>query len=53
MRICFISAGTFSHIGPYLEYFRQAAPPGFPSVVSRLVRRGRDFGPEKPVVPAN
>ena len=24
MRICFISAGTFSHIGPYLEYFRQA-----------------------------
>ncbi|MBN1972686.1 MAG: glycosyltransferase family 4 protein [Sedimentisphaerales bacterium] len=24
MRICFISTGTFSHIGPYLEYFRQA-----------------------------
>ena len=24
MRICFISAGTFSHIDPYLEYFREA-----------------------------
>ncbi len=24
MRICFISTGTFSHIDPYLEYFRQA-----------------------------
>lgn len=24
MRICFISLGTFMHIGPYLDYFRQA-----------------------------
>ena len=24
MRICFISVGTFTHIGPYLDYFRQA-----------------------------
>jgi glycosyltransferase involved in cell wall biosynthesis len=24
MRICFISLGTFTHIGPYLDYFRQA-----------------------------
>ncbi len=24
MRICFISLGTFTHIGAYLEYFRQA-----------------------------
>ncbi len=24
MRICFISVGTFTHIGPYLEYFKQA-----------------------------
>jgi glycosyltransferase involved in cell wall biosynthesis len=24
MRICFISVGTFNHIGPYLEYFKQA-----------------------------
>ncbi|MEJ2702605.1 MAG: glycosyltransferase family 4 protein [Sedimentisphaerales bacterium] len=23
MRICFISLGTFTHIGPYLDYFRQ------------------------------
>ena len=24
MRICYISTGNFSHIGPYLDYFRQA-----------------------------
>jgi glycosyltransferase involved in cell wall biosynthesis len=24
MRICFISLGTFSHIGPYLDYFKEA-----------------------------
>ena len=24
MRICFIAVGTFNHIGPYLEYFKQA-----------------------------
>ncbi len=24
MRICFISVGTFTHIGPYLDYFKQA-----------------------------
>lgn len=24
MRICFISLGTFNHIGPYLDYFRDA-----------------------------
>jgi glycosyltransferase involved in cell wall biosynthesis len=24
MRICFISLGTFTHIGPYLDYFKQA-----------------------------
>ena len=24
MRICFISVGTFTHIGPYLDYFSQA-----------------------------
>ncbi|MFH1717000.1 MAG: glycosyltransferase [Planctomycetota bacterium] len=24
MRICFISLGTFTHIGPYLDYFRDA-----------------------------
>jgi glycosyltransferase involved in cell wall biosynthesis len=24
MRICYISTGTFSHIGPYLEYFKDA-----------------------------
>ena len=24
MRICFISLGTFTHIGPYIDYFRQA-----------------------------
>lgn len=24
MRICFISLGTFNHIGPYLDYFRTA-----------------------------
>ena len=24
MRICFISVGTFNHIGPYLDYFKQA-----------------------------
>ncbi len=24
MRICFISTGSFSHIGPYLDYFKQA-----------------------------
>ena len=24
MRICFISAGAFSHVGSYLEYFREA-----------------------------
>jgi len=24
MRICFISMGTFTHIGPYLDYFKQA-----------------------------
>jgi glycosyltransferase involved in cell wall biosynthesis len=24
MRICFISAGTFNHIGPYLEYFKKS-----------------------------
>ena len=24
MRICFISLGTFSHIGPYIDYFKQA-----------------------------
>ncbi len=25
MRICFISTGNFSHIGPYLDYFKQAS----------------------------
>jgi len=24
MRICFISLGTFTHIGPYLDYFKEA-----------------------------
>ena len=24
MRICFISVGTFTHIGPYLDFFKQA-----------------------------
>ena len=24
MRICFISLGTFNHIGPYLDYFKEA-----------------------------
>jgi glycosyltransferase involved in cell wall biosynthesis len=24
MRICFISVGTFTHIGPYLDYFKEA-----------------------------
>jgi glycosyltransferase involved in cell wall biosynthesis len=24
MRICFIAVGTFNHIGPYIEYFKQA-----------------------------
>ncbi len=24
MRICYISLGTFTHIGPYLDYFREA-----------------------------
>ena len=24
MRICFISLGTFNHVGPYLDYFRDA-----------------------------
>ncbi|MBN2181653.1 MAG: glycosyltransferase [Sedimentisphaerales bacterium] len=24
MRICFIAVGTFNHIGPYLDYFKQA-----------------------------
>jgi len=24
MRICFISLGTFTHVGPYIDYFRQA-----------------------------